>query len=105
MTPREKAKDLINKFRFCDEGAEAFSAKKCAMVFINELIRIIPSELPERVFMPDINFTYWCDVRKEINDYNPILDLQEVCEHPYAFVRRKGDFEECMQCKKVLCEG
>ena len=27
------------------------------------------------------------------------------CVHPYASVHRRGDFETCMVCGKVLCEG
>ena len=27
------------------------------------------------------------------------------CDHPYALVYRKGDYEVCLKCNKVLCEG
>ena len=29
----------------------------------------------------------------------------EECDHPYALVYRKGDYEVCLKCNKVLCEG
>ncbi len=33
------------------------------------------------------------------------LPLAEECNHPYAFVYRKCDYEVCQKCGKVLCKG
>lgn len=30
---------------------------------------------------------------------------EKECEHPYAYVYRKMDFEKCSKCGKILCEG
>jgi hypothetical protein len=48
---------------------------------------------------------------KHPENCSPIAEkiIQEIrnqeCEHPYIFVNRKGDYEKCLKCKKVLCEG
>ena len=31
--------------------------------------------------------------------------VTDECEHPYAFVYRKSDYERCDKCGKILCEG
>jgi len=35
----------------------------------------------------------------------PNMPTDEECDHPYAFVYRKMDYEICHKCGKVLCEG
>ena len=32
-------------------------------------------------------------------------EVSEECEHPYAYVYRKGDYESCTKCGKELCNG
>ena len=41
---------------------------------------------------------------KLIEYVDKLLPTDE-CEHPYAFVYRKGDFEKCSKCGKILCNG
>ena len=32
-------------------------------------------------------------------------EVSDECEHPYAYVYRKGDYESCTKCGKELCNG
>lgn len=69
MTPKEKAKELVNKMwgggakferPFNDENAlGADDAKECAIVAVNEIIEALPyNQIPK--------FIYWKEVKTEI---------------------------------------
>ena len=34
-----------------------------------------------------------------------VREVSEKCDHPYAYVYRKGDYERCTKCGKELCNG
>lgn len=41
MTPKEKAKELVDKMLYCYQGhIDEYTAKQCALICINEMIRI-----------------------------------------------------------------
>jgi HEPN domain-containing protein len=73
MTPKEKAKDLINKFRLhsrywdCrnDEPLEENHAKQCALIAVNEVILANPHSNPLNT---DVYSTmdYWQQIKQEI---------------------------------------
>jgi len=62
MTPKEKAKELVNKFnniipRECD-GLENITSEFCALTAVDELIDNVPnSQVP-----------YWIEVKREIDN-------------------------------------
>ena len=68
MTPKEKSKELVNKFYNIDSDSEIydnftmiiFYAQRCALICVNELI-------DDRSKRGQINFTYWKKVKQEIN--------------------------------------
>ena len=74
MTPQEKAKELIEKFRFGKpisylerEADEIEFAKQCALIAVNEILRLMPTN--NTLKLSDysyINFKYWQEVRKQI---------------------------------------
>tara|TARA_R110000782_G_scaffold257430_1_gene346703 strand:- start:33 stop:245 length:213 start_codon:yes stop_codon:yes gene_type:complete len=68
MNPKEKAKELLDKFynidldsEMCDDFTmKIFYAQRCALICVNEVI-------DDRSKRGQINFTYWKEVKKEIN--------------------------------------
>lgn len=72
MTPKEKAKELVNKFieltRFWDEDSgwvdDSISAKQCAFIAIDE---IVSENLRRTGGFLELDFiSYWKDVKQEI---------------------------------------
>jgi hypothetical protein len=71
MTPKEKAKELLNKFRphskywDCrnDEPLEENHAKQCALIAVDEVLAINKEVWDD---FHDDYFVYWLDVKKEI---------------------------------------
>lgn len=65
MTPKEKAQELVNKFLphvDCDvrfEDSEFKNAKKCALISINEIIKVSMDNLYSE--------KYWQEVKQQIN--------------------------------------
>ena len=61
---KEKAKELVFKYSDnaskCNEGTEWDYDKECALICVNEVI-------DDRYLRGQINFTYWTEVKKEIN--------------------------------------
>ena len=71
MTPREKARELVDKYKpyvYCFLGSgmltntindevENNNAKKCALIAVDEIMKIIDTNMGER---------YWQQVRTEI---------------------------------------
>ncbi len=59
MTPKEKAKELFNKFYMAipgDEMGECYeSSKQCALIAVNEILN-----------EPDSSEGYWQEVKQEI---------------------------------------
>jgi hypothetical protein len=70
MTPKEKAKELFDKYipltlRLVEEVdwvEDTDSAKQCALIAVNEIIKALRKDLPEI----GLGKGYWYSVRKEI---------------------------------------
>jgi hypothetical protein len=60
MTPKEKAKELFNKFYMAipsDEMGECYeSSKQCALIAVDEIIRVLQDEQD----------WYWPEVKEEL---------------------------------------
>ena len=78
MTPKEKAKELVNKFaKLPEEGTLMWYlsfeiAKKCALIAVDELIKyhdefmdVVRYELPSNI-VASIPYKYWDKVKQEI---------------------------------------
>lgn len=69
MTPKEKAKDLYNKFEdsiSALEGADWWeSAKKCALTAVDEIINANPHSNPMNTYGFS-TMAYWREVKQEI---------------------------------------
>jgi hypothetical protein len=65
MTAKEKAKELVDKFRIGDRNMKS-KAKQCALICIDEILQTIPKEVMSyKPFM--MNTDYWQEVKEEIN--------------------------------------
>jgi len=53
----------------------------------------------------DVKTIWASDIDKIAKELSLLQEQGEECEHPYALVYRKGDYEKCTKCGKVLCEG
>lgn len=67
MTPKEKAEELVNKFRIVSYGKYSLptknNAKKCALIAVNEILeehRFDDSDYANR------KFKFWQEVKQEI---------------------------------------
>lgn len=61
MTPKEKALELVEKFRlkvldYDGNGLNGFKAKQCALIAVDEIIRVLQDE----------SDWYWDEVKEEI---------------------------------------
>ncbi len=72
MTPRDKARELVNSFTKYSEGGIDNSiktiksnAKKCALITVNEIIDILH---PDNWNIEKDKYYYWKDVKEEINN-------------------------------------
>ena len=71
MTPKEKAEELVDKFRneitsFLGDNMKKINAKKCALVAVDELIKIHYLLTTTQDTSPSIN--YWKEVKQEIQN-------------------------------------
>jgi len=71
MTPKEKAKDLFDKF--CSITGLFTEAKQCALIAVDEIIRVCPyfdlkiRETEDQLSAFDFQFvSYWQEVKTEI---------------------------------------
>ena len=67
MTPQEKAIDLVNKMLFCYQGhIDEYTAKQCALIAVDELIRIAPwgSDIDGEI--EDDSKEYYIEVKQQI---------------------------------------
>lgn len=70
-TPKEKAKELVNKYFYNSdllyEDLTWIQAKECALIAVNEIINANPHSNPLNT---DVYSTmdYWQDVKKEIEN-------------------------------------
>lgn len=59
MTPKEKAKELVDKFMaYSDCADEFFFAVECALIAVDEIINAVEGKYDQ----------YWIEVKKEINN-------------------------------------
>jgi hypothetical protein len=76
MTPKEKAEELIDKFRneitsFLGDNMKKINAKKCALVAVDEILQIFNNEWTKLDFWTEeINGTinFWQEVKQEIQN-------------------------------------
>ena len=71
MTPKEKAEELVDKFRneitsFLGDNMKKNNAKKCALVAVDELIKIHYLLTTTHDTSPSI--IYWKEVKKELEN-------------------------------------
>ena len=59
MTPKEKAKELVDKFFFYDNICIDL-AKRCALICVNEI------QESQNIYTPLDDIIYWSEVKQEI---------------------------------------
>ena len=66
MTPKEKAKELIDKYQFVyiQNLTSMFEVKECALIAVNEILDIAYWEYMES--MGEKEEKYWQEVKQEI---------------------------------------
>ena len=77
MTPKEKAKELVDKYLKnnpiqASVGLLKLQAKKCALVAVNEIISICPYQNYKKTISPydgaELSADYWEEVKTEIEE-------------------------------------
>jgi hypothetical protein len=79
MTPKEKAQELVNKFRQQTDGIAGYNYdnvnKQCALIAVDEAVTVCPylskeyCDTVEQIRACDIKFvSYWEEVKQEINN-------------------------------------
>ena len=68
MTPKEKAQELVDKFRneitsFLGDNMKKINAKKCALIAVDEILFLLEFNLDFRM---ERSITYYLEVKKEI---------------------------------------
>lgn len=69
MSPREKAKELVDKFQkqiffaVTDERLDIEEAKGCALIAVDEVIK--------NGFNPQLPYNYWEEVKQETKNFKP----------------------------------
>ena len=81
MTPKEKAKELIDKFKkhsrplssgflVMNEDTTILSAKQCALICVDEIQSFIPYKTYKNTLHPydgaELSTDYWQEVKQEI---------------------------------------
>jgi hypothetical protein len=68
MTPKEKAKELVDKMLFCYQGnLDEYTAKQCALIAVNEINKAIDFDWME-VQNLESEHRYWDKVEQEIKN-------------------------------------
>jgi hypothetical protein len=63
MTPKEKALELVEKFRISKEITESY-AKQFALIAIKEILKSNPTKI--NCDSSELNYGYFIEVKKEI---------------------------------------
>ena len=68
MTAKEKAQELVDKFRneitsFLGDNMKKINAKKCALIAVDEILFLLEFNLDFRM---ERSITYYLEVKKEI---------------------------------------
>lgn len=69
MTPKEKAEELVNKFKqySYDVGKDTSFAKQCALIAVDEIISVLnPEHWGIEMNIAIDELIYWREVKKEI---------------------------------------
>ena len=73
MTPKEKAKELVDKFRlhvlekdFFGDSVEHDNAKQCALIAVDEILASKPNEVYKIYSTWIPASTYWIEVKTQI---------------------------------------
>lgn len=73
MTPKEKAKELVDKFFEYSDSADEFGfAVKCALIAVDEILDLTKSEIwvfdeeTKQAKMEYVENSYWVEVKQEI---------------------------------------
>jgi len=65
MSPKLKAKDLVDKMLFCYQGnIDEYTAKQCALIAVDEILQMV-DETMQGWLDADI-IAHWEQVKKEI---------------------------------------
>jgi hypothetical protein len=65
MTPKEKAEELVSKFKYEGKHYLMLDAKQCALIAVNEIIKEKNGCSKYECYGQDIN---WNEVKKEIGN-------------------------------------
>jgi hypothetical protein len=65
MTPKEKADELVNKYKFTEipNYTSMFEVKQCALVAVDEILKVASFYNDSQA-----EVTYWQEVKKEIEN-------------------------------------
>jgi len=69
MTPKEKAKELVKKFTYCQRGFINTVSKQCALIAVDEIIDSYSEykNMHDQEFL-DADVKYWQQVKTEIKN-------------------------------------
>ena len=70
MTPKEKAQELVDKFRneilsFLNDRIKEQNAKRCALIAVDEILFVLEFNLDFRM---ERSITYYLEVKQEIQN-------------------------------------
>jgi len=73
MTPKEKAKELVDNFRlnvldYEGSGLNSFKAKQCALIAVDEILTVVKFYEKQncRLLIDNMKVLYWQEVKQEI---------------------------------------
>ena len=67
MTPKEKAKELVEAMAFsCRECDYEAKAKQCALIAVDEIIKAVDN--PDEIYLMKHSVNYWIEVKQEIKN-------------------------------------
>jgi hypothetical protein len=65
MTPKEKAKELVEAMAFsCRECDYEAKAKQCALITVDEILKCVNN--PDEYYLMEYSIFYWKEVKQEI---------------------------------------
>ena len=68
MTPKEKAKELVDKFSDLEDGEMYIGkAKQCALIAVDEMLNEYPNQCPKDSYEYERHL-YWLEVKSEIEN-------------------------------------
>jgi hypothetical protein len=66
MTPKEKAKELVDKFINIDSDSEMFDEFKMTLFYSQRCALIAVDEIEKEIFTYYERFEYWKEVKKQL---------------------------------------